>query len=101
MMVSFILYCKKNSLMKLQIKLQSILLIFLLLVMLLPFTAYAEGDVQIKSVKLAAVDDEYHISVDSEIVLNPTLEKALEKGIVLYFVTKFTLLDACKACGCF
>jgi len=93
MMVSFILYFKKNNLMKLRTKLQSTLLIFLLLVMLLPLAAYAEGEVQIKSVKLAAVDDDYQISVDSEIVLNPTLEKALEKGIVLYFVTKFTLLD--------
>ncbi len=36
----------------------------------------------------------YEISVDSDIVLNSTLEQALEKGIVLYFVTKFSLIDS-------
>jgi len=79
--------------MMLRTKLQSTLLIFLLLIILLPLAAYAEGNVQIRSVSLAAANDGYQISVDSEIVLNATLEKALEKGIVLYFVTKFTLLD--------
>jgi uncharacterized protein DUF4390 len=74
-------------------KLQFIILISLLSAMLLPLAAHAEGNIQIKSVSLAAAADGYEISVDSEIVLNATLERALEKGIVLYFVTKFTLLD--------
>ena len=34
------------------------------------------------------------MSLDSEIMLNATLEQALEKGIVLYFVTKFSLIDS-------
>ncbi len=53
----------------------------------------AEG-IRIKSVSLAATEQGYTISMDSEITLNETLEQALEKGIVLYFVTKFGLLDA-------
>jgi len=76
-------------------KSQFIIFITLLSAMLLPLVAYAEGSIQIKSFGVAAKDDEegYEISVESEIVLNATLERALEKGIVLYFVTKFTLLE--------
>jgi len=55
--------------------------------------AQAEG-IQIKSFSLAAADQHYEMSVDSEIALNATLEQALEKGIVLYFVTKFSLVDS-------
>ncbi len=69
-------------------------LIFFLLILLLPVTvAQAEG-IQIKSVSVAAAEQGYEISIDSEIVLNATLEQALEKGIVLYFVTKFSLVDS-------
>ena len=68
--------------------------IFLFIILLLSaFIAQAEG-IQIKSVTLAAVKQDYQISVNSEIVLNATLEQALEKGIVLYFVTKFSLVDS-------
>lgn len=68
--------------------------ILLLLILSLPVTiAQAEG-IRIKSVTLTAVKQDYEISVDSEIVLNATLEQALEKGIVLYFVTKFSLVDS-------
>lgn len=66
---------------------------FILLVMWQPLAAVAEGSVQIKSVSLAAVNEGYEINVDAEIELNATLEKALEKGVVLYFVTKFTLVN--------
>jgi len=69
-------------------------LILLLLILLLPVVvAQAEG-IHIKSVSMAAVEQGYEISIDSEIVLNATLEQALEKGIVLYFVTKFSLVDS-------
>lgn len=69
-------------------------LIFLsLMLLLLITTAQAEG-IRIKSVDLAAVEQGYEINVDSEIILNATLEQALEKGIVLYFVTKFSLVDS-------
>jgi hypothetical protein len=69
-------------------------LIFLLLVLSLPVGVAWAGDIRIRSIDLAAVEQGYEISVDSEIVLNPTLEQALEKGIVLYFVTKFSLVDS-------
>lgn len=69
-------------------------LIFFLLILLVPVTvAQAEG-IQIKSVSMAAVEQGYEISIDSEIALNATLEQALEKGIVLYFVTKLSLVDS-------
>tara|TARA_R110002073_G_scaffold331970_2_gene517279 strand:+ start:353 stop:955 length:603 start_codon:yes stop_codon:yes gene_type:complete len=76
-------------------KLSRVILIIVLPAIFFPIAAaYAEGSIQIKSAKLAAVEDGYQLSVDSEIVLNPTLEEALEKGIVLYFVTKFLLVDS-------
>ncbi|WP_242447221.1 DUF4390 domain-containing protein [Nitrosomonas supralitoralis] len=68
-------------------------LFFWWLILMLPAaTAKAEG-IRINSVSLVAVGENYEISVDSEISLNPTLEQALEKGIVLYFVFKFSLVD--------
>ncbi len=68
-----------------------VLSICVLLVIASP--VWAEG-VEIKSVQFSAVKAGYEISVDSEITLNPTLEQALEKGVVLYFVTKFSLIDS-------
>ena len=72
----------------------SIHIICLLLMLLTPFAVAQAESIQIKSVNLAAVGQGYEISVDSDIVLNSTLEQALEKGIVLYFVTKFSLIDS-------
>lgn len=52
------------------------------------------GSIEVRSFKLEAVEnDGYRVSVDSKIELNPTLERALEKGVVLYFVNKFTLVE--------
>ena len=56
--------------------------------------ARSEGSIEIKSFSLDAVDEGYQTSLDAEIVLNSTLEQALEKGIVLYFVTKFAIIDS-------
>lgn len=69
-------------------------LIFLLLLLFLPIPIAQAENIRIKSATLAAVEQGYEISVDSEIILNATLEQALEKGIVLYFVTKFSLVDS-------
>ena len=69
--------------------------IFLWLILFFLFpadTAQAEG-IRIKNVDLVAAGGGYEISVDSEITLNPTLEQALEKGIILYFVFKYSLVD--------
>ncbi len=56
-------------------------------------SACANGSIQVRTFKLEFAENTYFMSVDSEIALNPTLEQALEKGVVLYFVTKFTLVE--------
>ncbi|MCX7184211.1 MAG: DUF4390 domain-containing protein [Nitrosospira sp.] len=50
-------------------------------------------DIRIKSVALDAVDEGYQFNADVEITLNPMLERALERGIVLYFVSELNLLS--------
>lgn len=90
MMVSFIPCCKKlNPISQL---LRAVAIILLTVVLLLAFTAHAK-DIQIKFVALDATNEGYQYNADFEIVLNPILEKALRKGIVLYFVTDFRLVS--------
>lgn len=68
-------------------------LLLLLVVALLPVdTAHAEG-IQVKRAVLEAAEEGYQLNADFEITLNPTLEQALQKGIVLYFVTDFELVN--------
>lgn len=55
---------------------------------------HAEGIIRVKSVALEAVDDGYQFDADFEISLNPKLEYALEKGMVLYFVTELNLVNS-------
>ncbi|MEK6708271.1 MAG: DUF4390 domain-containing protein [Pseudomonadota bacterium] len=50
-------------------------------------------DIRIKSVALDAADEGYQFNADVEIALNPMLERALERGIVLYFVSELNLLS--------
>jgi hypothetical protein len=67
----------------------------LLGVALLPVTAaYADGGIQITSVTLETTEEGYQFDADFEITLNHKLEYALEKGIVLYFVTELNLLKS-------
>lgn len=87
-------YCKKPDPQVRRIKPPYFNLIVLLLSLLLPAAAIQAAGIQIKSVNLTAAGNGYEINIDSEIMLNDTLEQALEKGIVLYFVTKFSLFDA-------
>ena len=90
MMVSFIPCCTKfNPIAQL---LRAVATMLLTAVLLLAFTAHAE-DIQVKFVALDAIDEGYQFNADFKIVLNPTLEKALKKGIVLYFVTDFRLVS--------
>lgn len=90
MMVSFIpCYTKFNPIEQL---LRTIVAMLLAAALLSPFAARAE-DIQIKFVEIDAIDEGYQFNADFEIVLNPILEKALKKGIVLYFVTDFKLLS--------
>lgn len=78
------------------LRMAALLLPFLLLVAaLLPAataTAHAEG-IQVKRAALEAAEEGYQLNADFEITLNPTLEQALKKGIVLYFVTEFDLVN--------
>ncbi len=90
MMVSFIPCYKKFDPIK-QL-LRTIVTMLLATALLSSFAARAE-DIQIKFVEIDAIDEGYQFNADFEIALNPILEKALKKGIVLYFVTDFKLLS--------
>jgi Domain of unknown function (DUF4390) len=61
---------------------------------LLPSPAHSEGSIRVNSVTLEAVDDGYQFDADFEVTLNSKLEYALEKGIVLYFVTELNLVNS-------
>ena len=95
MMVFFMPCCKKtDSCQKGGLSQIVRLLVQLLVLLLLPMAIAQAESIQIRSFSLSATDRGYEISLDSEITLNATLEQALEKGIVLYFVTKFSLIDS-------
>lgn len=67
----------------------------LLAVALLPAgAAHADGGIRITSVTLEATEEGYQFDADFEITLNHKLENALEKGIVLYFVTELNLVNS-------
>lgn len=67
----------------------------LLGVALLPATAaHADGGIHITSVTLEVNEEGYQFDADFEITLNHKLEYALEKGIVLYFVTELNLVKS-------
>lgn len=72
--------------------LQAAATILLSLALPLSTAVYAEG-IQIKSIVIDATDEGYRFDADFEIALNPKLERALEKGIVLYFVTELNLMN--------
>ncbi len=90
MTVSFMRCCtKSDSFARL---LQAAATILLSLALPLSTAVYAEG-IQIKSIVIDATDEGYRFDADFEIALNPKLERALEKGIVLYFVTELNLMN--------
>ncbi|WP_074905415.1 DUF4390 domain-containing protein [Nitrosomonas communis] len=70
------------------------MLLISLLLLAAPARGEGGGGIEIKSFTLEAVDKGYQINLDADITLNNTLEQALEKGIILYFVSKFTLIDS-------
>ena len=89
MTVSFMLCCTKtNSFARL---LQAGAVILLSITLPLSTAVHAES-IQIKSIVIDATDEGYQFDADFEIALNPKLERALEKGIVLYFVTELNLM---------
>lgn len=91
MTVSSMPCCKKPDSL---LRLWCVVLMALLAVVLPMAAAHAEGGIQIRSVKLEAADEGYQFDADFEITLNHKLEYALEKGIVLYFVTELNLVNS-------
>ncbi len=90
MTVSFMRCCtKSDSFVRLW---QAAATILLSMTLPLSTAVYAEG-IQIKSIVIDATDEGYRFDADFEIALNPKLERALEKGIVLYFVTELNLMN--------
>jgi hypothetical protein len=88
------LWCSKSDAFRILWQLR-LTLVALLAVALLPWgMARAEGGIQVKSVTLEATEEGYQFDADFEITLNHKLEHALEKGIVLYFVTELNLVSA-------
>ena len=90
MTVSFMPCCRKSDLV---VRLLHVAAMVLLSLMPLSAAVHAEG-IQIKSVVMETVDEGFQFNADFEIVLNPKLERALEKGIVLYFVTELNLMNS-------
>ena len=66
--------------------------IFLCLMVLSVFStsASAEG-IKIKSFELERVDSDWLLNASFQIELSPSLEDAVQKGVVLYFQTEFDL----------
>lgn len=61
------------------------------LALLAPFAAMADG-IEVKSAALRINEDSVLLEADFDIVLNPTLEGVLNKGIPLYFLLEFEVI---------
>jgi hypothetical protein len=58
----------------------------------LPFAPAAQGDtIAVKSAELRPEDENYVLNAQFDVIFNPTLEEALQKGVSLYFVLEFEL----------
>ena len=64
--------------------------LWLLLLVFVPFLAWA-AEIEIANPQISAGDDGYILSADFKFELNPRLEEAVTKGVVLYFVADFEL----------
>ena len=64
-----------------------------MLVVALALAPNAHADtIAVKFAELRADDDAYVLNAEFDLVVNPTLEEALQKGVPLYFVFEFELL---------
>ncbi|TXH01503.1 MAG: DUF4390 domain-containing protein [Rhodocyclaceae bacterium] len=61
--------------------------------MLVPALAWA-AEIEVANPQLQAGDDGYVLAADFKFELNPRLEEAVAKGVVLYFVADFELTKA-------
>jgi hypothetical protein len=66
---------------------------WLLLLLFVPVLAWA-AEIDITDPQLSASEDGYVLSADFKFELNPRLEEAVTKGVVLYFVADFELSKA-------
>jgi hypothetical protein len=62
-----------------------------LTVMLAPAPGAIADTIPVTSAELRVEDEEVVLNAQFDVVLNPTLEEALQKGVVLYFVQEFEL----------
>jgi len=63
---------------------------WLLALLVLPFLAWA-AEIEVTNPQLQPVDDGYVLSADFKFDLNPRLEEAVTKGVVLHFIADFEL----------
>ncbi len=63
---------------------------WLLLLVFLPFLAWT-AEIDVSNAQLIAVDDGVAVSADFRFELNPRLEEAVTRGVVLYFVVEFEI----------
>ena len=94
MTASFMLSCLKSDASHVFRRLRLTLVALVAMVLLPTPSAHAEGGIQVKSVVMEAAEEGYQFDADFEITLNHKLEHALEKGIVLYFVTELNLVSS-------
>lgn len=83
--MAFITACSKSVIDSLRL--------WLLALAFMPALAWA-AEIDIGNPQLAASDDGYVLSADFKFELNPRLEEAVTKGVVLYFVADFELTRA-------
>lgn len=87
------LWCAKSDVFLLFRRLR-LTLAALLTVALMAGIVHAEGGIQVRTVTVEATEEGYQFDADFDITLNHKLEHALEKGIVLYFVTELNVVSA-------
>lgn len=63
----------------------------LVLALLLAAVPVRAADIAASNAQLTAGDDGYSLAADFKVSLNPRLEEAVNKGVVLYFVAEFEL----------
>lgn len=63
---------------------------WLVLLVFVPFLAWT-AEIEVSNPQLLAVDDGLAVSADFRFELNPRLEEAVTKGVVLYFVAEFEI----------
>ncbi|MDE2441445.1 MAG: DUF4390 domain-containing protein [Betaproteobacteria bacterium] len=83
--MAFSTVCLKNVLERLRL--------WVLTLLVMPLIALA-AEIEVANPQLQPVDDGYALSADFRFELNPRLEEAVAKGVVLHFVADFELTKA-------